>query len=63
MPSILDLPEPQKSDALRREGMTEEQFRLYMEGWKASIAAEDEATELHYGDDEAPAFEVKDPAD
>lgn len=59
MTTILDLPEPLRSQSLAKLGMTEQQFRDNMaavEAWSAekeeAIAAGlAEAGDLHYGDD------------
>ena len=49
MPSILDLPEPKRSEALRSRGMTEDQFRRYLEDFKAQVEADtNERGALHY---------------
>lgn len=62
MPDILDLPEPQRSKALRDRGMTEEQFRRYMADFKAATEADpQERDPLHYEDEANPSVEVTEP--
>lgn len=43
--SILDLPEPLRSERLRDLGMTAEEFAAHMAGWQATIAEKMAAAE------------------
>lgn len=59
--SILDLPEPLRSEALRERGMTAEEFQAHMDGWEATEAelmeADGAMESMHY-DDGPPHVEV-----
>ena len=58
MPSILDLPEPQRSRALEARGQTAEEFSRYLSDWKAQTERDPKGGEgLHYGND-FPAVDV-----
>lgn len=62
--SVLDLPEPVRSESLAALGMTEDEFAMNMRGHHSCIAdrtelalASGDAVEMHYGDD-VPAVQV-----
>ena len=61
MSSILDLPEPIRSESLCSIGMTAEEFQAHMDGWEASeaelMAADGAMDGMHY-DEGQPHVEV-----
>ena len=54
--SILDLPEPQRSQALARRGMTAEEFAAHMAGIEAELAARQARFEA--GEESASTWQV-----